>query len=70
MKVTKMEIIWLVLTTIFYVLYNLPGVPAYYDQTGAIIHAIATVGPLWVIVYVGTKISFKKYEMRKDGGNS
>jgi len=69
MKVTKAEVIWLVLTIVFYFLYNLPGVPAYYDQVGAMVHAIATVGPLWVIVFVGTKIVYKKYELRKEGGN-
>jgi len=69
MKVTKAEVIWLVLTIIFYVLYNLPGVPAYYDQVGAMVHAIVTVGPLWVVVFVGTKIVYKKYELRKEGGN-
>lgn len=65
MKTTKTEIIWLVLTVLFFVLYNLPGVPAYYDTKGLIIHALLTVVPLWLCVYVGLYKVFRKYRLKK-----
>ena len=49
MKFTKFEKIWLALTVIFYVLYNLPGVPKYGDSTGTFIHGILTVVPIWIL---------------------
>ena len=68
MRVSKGEKIWIILTVIFYVLYNIPGLPAHGDQMGAMIHAILTVGPLWVVVFVGTKLIYKKYPLKDQKG--
>lgn len=53
MKITRAEKVWLGLVVLFYVLYNLPFVPPYGDAVGTIIHGIATIVPLWIIIYVG-----------------
>ena len=53
MKLTKTEKIWLITVLVFYVLYNLPFVPAYHDAAGAIIHGIFTLIPLWAAIYIG-----------------
>ena len=65
MKITKTEKIWLALTVIFYVLYNFPGIPGYYDPKGLIIHALLTVLPLWIVVYVGLIKVLRKYRIKK-----
>ena len=65
MKITKTEIIWLALTVLFYVLYNFPGIPGYYDARGLIIHALLTVVPLWICVYVGLHKVLRKYRLKK-----
>jgi len=44
---------WLGLVVLFYILYNLPGVPKYGDVGGALRHALLTLVPLWVIIYFG-----------------
>lgn len=65
MKLTKTEVIWLALTVFFYVLYNLPGIPGYYDAHGLMIHALLTVLPLWICVYIGLVKVFRKYRLKK-----
>lgn len=65
MKLTKIEKIWLLLTTLFYVLYNLPGVPGLGDSGGMIIHASLTIIPIWVVTYVCMPLVYKKYRLRK-----
>lgn len=65
MKITKTEKIWLGLTVLFYVLYNLPGVPGYNNAHGLIIHALLTVVPLWICVYVGLFKVLRKYRLKK-----
>ena len=65
MKITKTEKIWLALTVIFYVLYNFPGIPGYYDAKGLIVHALLTVLPLWIVVYVGLIRVLRKYRLKK-----
>lgn len=65
MKITKTEIIWLALTVLFYVLYNIPGIPAYNDARGLLIHAALTVVPLWICVYVGLAKVLRKYRLKK-----
>lgn len=65
MKLTKAEKIWLALTVLFFILYNLPGVPDYYDAKGLIIHALLTVVPLWICVYVGLFKVLRKYRLKK-----
>lgn len=65
MKITKAERIWLFLTVLFYVLYNIPGVPAYLDAKGLLIHGALTVIPLWICVYVGLFKVLRKYRLKK-----
>lgn len=65
MKITKAEKIWLFLTVLFYVLYNIPGIPAYLDSKGLLIHGALTVIPLWICVYVGLFKVLRKYRLKK-----
>ncbi|UWG97875.1 hypothetical protein LPY66_03440 [Dehalobacter sp. DCM] len=64
----KTEKWWLILVVLFYVLYNIPGVPQYGDARGAIIHGALTIIPIWVIVYVGMYIlnRQRKLKVRQD----
>lgn len=59
---------WLGLVVLFYVLYNLPGVPQYGDARGALIHGALTIIPIWIIVYVGMAIlnRQRKLKVRQD----
>ena len=66
MKLKKSEKIWLAVVIIFYILYNLPFFPAYGNSTGAILHGILTLIPLWIAVYVGLVKSFRDYPLRED----
>ena len=66
MKLKKSEKIWLALVIIFYVLYNLPFFPAYGSSKTTLIHAVLTLIPLWVAVYVGLAKSFRDYPLRDD----
>ena len=66
MNVTKTEKIWLILTVIFYILYNLPGVPPYGEAIPTLIHALLTVVPIWIIVYVGLVRVYRIYKLRDD----
>lgn len=66
MKITKTEKIWILLTAIFYVLYNLPGVPPYGEKVPAMVHALLTVLPLWIVVFIGTSRVFKIYQLKDD----
>ena len=78
MKITKTEGIWLIITTILYIAYNIPGVPPYNQPTATLIHAALTVLPIWVITYIFLHISAKpkeddehiygQAEKRKEGG--
>ena len=65
MKITKAEKIWLFLTVLFYGLYNSPGIPAYLDAKGLLIHGALTVIPLWICVYVGLVKVLRKYRLKK-----
>ena len=66
MKITKAEKIWLALTVVFYILYNLPGVPPYGEAVPTIIHALLTVLPLWIIAYAGMTRIYKIYKLRDE----
>lgn len=70
MKVTKTEKIWLILTVVFYILYNLPGVPPYNQAIPTLIHALLTVVPIWVITYVGLAKVYRIYKLRDDADAS
>lgn len=52
-KLKRTEIVWLFAVTVFYLLYNLPGVPRYDDARGMFIHAVLTIIPVWIAVYIG-----------------
>jgi len=69
MKMTKVEKVWFILVVLFYVLYNLPGVPPYYEAVPTMIHALLTVVPLWIIVYVGLARVYKTYKLKDDEEN-
>jgi hypothetical protein len=64
MKLTKTEKIWLAVVVIFYALYNLPGVPPYYEPVPTMIHALLTVVPIWISVYIGLAKVYKVYQLR------
>jgi hypothetical protein len=49
----KTEKWWLGLVVLFFILYNLPGVPHYGDPHATILCGALTIVPLWIIVYVG-----------------
>lgn len=66
MKLTRTEKIWLALAAVFYLLYNIPGVPAYGDSVGTLVHAALTIIPLWIVVYVGTAKVYRIYRVRDD----
>ena len=65
MKLTKTEITWLILTVVFFVLYNIPGIPGYYNEKGLLIHSLLTVLPLWICVYAGLFKVLRKYRLKK-----
>ncbi len=66
MKISKMEKIWLFTVVLFFVLYNLPGVPAYGDSKGMLIHGVVTIIPLWIAVYIGMIVINKRGSGKKD----
>ena len=66
MKITKTEKIWLGAVILFYILYNLPFVPAYGHAKATILHAIITLIPLWVAIYVGLVKVCRIYRLRDD----
>jgi len=55
---------WLGLTIVFYLLYNLPGIPEYGDAPSALIHGVLTILPLWVISYAGLIILNRQRSLR------
>lgn len=67
MKFTKNEKIWLALTVFFFVMYNMPFLPAYNHPKATLIHALLTLVPLWITVYIGLfKVSSSYKEKKKD----
>lgn len=64
MKLTKTEKIWLGIVLFFYICYNLPFVPAYGHEKATLIHALITLIPLWVSIYVGLFKVWKIYRLR------
>ena len=45
MKLTKTEKIWITVVAIFYILYNIPGIPPHGEAIPTFIHAALTVLP-------------------------
>ena len=70
MKITKTEKIWILITSLFFLLYNIPGFPAYGDKVSAMVHALLTVLPLWITVFIGAKKIFNIYELRDEEDQS
>lgn len=68
MKITKTEGIWLIITTILYIAYNIPipGVPPYNQPTATLIHAALTVLPIWVITYIFLPKVYRIYKLRNE----
>ena len=66
MKVTKTEKIWLIITAVLYIAYNLPGVPAYHLPVPTLIHAAVTVLPFWVITYIFMPKVYGLYKIRDE----
>lgn len=62
----KIEKWWLGLIVLFFVLYNLPGVPAYHDQKAMLIHGALTIIPLWLVAYGGMIILHKQRRLRQN----
>ena len=66
MKITKTEWIWLLVSAVLYIAYNIPGVPAYEQPVATMIHAAVTVLPLWVISYVFMPKVYKIYKIKEE----
>ncbi|MGB4504101.1 MAG: hypothetical protein WBI44_04320 [Syntrophaceticus sp.] len=65
----KTEKWWLALVVLFYVLYNLPGVPPYGNARAAIIHGALTIIPLWIVIYGGMFILHKQRRLKEFPNN-
>ena len=63
MKITKTEGIWLIITTILYIAYN---IPPYNQPTATLIHAALTVLPIWVITYIFLPKVYRIYKLRNE----
>ncbi|MCD8231381.1 MAG: hypothetical protein LUD14_06125 [Clostridiales bacterium] len=64
MKITKTEKIWLAAVIIFYICYNLPFVPPYGYAKATLVHALITLVPLWIAIYVGLVKVCRIYRIR------
>lgn len=69
MKITKEEKIWFISVMLFFILYNLPYVPPYGNAAATIIHAVVTVIPLWIAIYVGFFKICRIYKLKEDDNN-
>lgn len=67
MKITRRELIWLLLVTVLFVAYNLPGVPEYLNPNGTILHGCLTLIPMWAVALIGKKLVYDIYEVNEDG---
>ncbi len=62
----RTEKIWLALVIIFYVLYNLPGIPPYGKPDATLWHALLTIVPLWAIIYFGLITLIKQRRLKPE----
>ena len=69
MKITKRELIWLILVVALFVAYNLPGVPEYLNPEGTILHGCLTLIPLWAVALIGKKMVYDIYEVNEEAEN-
>lgn len=67
MKITRRELIWLLLVTVLFVAYNLHGVPEYLNPNGTILHGCLTLIPMWAVALIGKKLVYDIYEVNEDG---
>lgn len=65
MKFKRAEKIWLAASIAAYLFFNIPGVPAYNDFTGSIIHHTIGFLLIWVVNYIGFHQICKIYRARK-----
>lgn len=66
MVITKFEKIWLAITVILFVAYNIPGFPAYGDIMGCLISGLILVGGIWIVIYVGMAKLYKVQQLNED----
>jgi hypothetical protein len=62
----RTEKIWLALVIIFYVLYNLPGIPPCGKPDATLWHALLTIVPLWAIIYFGLITLIKQRRLKPE----
>lgn len=55
---------WLGSVILFYVLYNLPGVPNYHDPKATLIHGALTIIPLWIVTFIGMSVVHKQRKLK------
>lgn len=66
MVITKCEKIWLAIIVILFVLYNIPGFPAYGDVTACLVSGLILVGGIWVAIYIGMAKTYKVQSLNED----
>lgn len=66
MKTGLTEKIWLIMCLAFEFIYNIPGVPAYGDIKGCIIHGLISVIGTLLSVYIGYIFVIKEYPLKED----
>lgn len=66
MKLKRAEIIWLVASIAAYLFFNIPGVPAYNDFMGSIIHHTVGFLLIWIVNYVGFHCVCRIYRAHRD----
>ena len=66
MKIGRTEKLWLAAVLFFWVFYNFPGLPAYGDIRGCIIHGIISFVGTFLSVFVGCKLTEREYPLKED----
>lgn len=54
---------WLISVVLFFLLYNMPGVPPYGSINGALWHGALTLIPLWICIYGGLYLTTKQRKL-------
>ena len=66
MKIGKTEKIWIIAVAIACLIFYFPGLPAYGDETGCIVHGLISLVLIWGSVYIGCKRVEKEYPLKKE----
>lgn len=66
MVITKFEKIWLAIVVALFVIYNIPGFPAYGDAMGCLVGGLIIVGAIWVVIYVGMNKLYKVQALNEE----